>query len=114
MHLNIDEFTFHIMNAMADDWESLDQIVPDIEQIFGSVDRSEVVRLLVRLVSEDLVQEMKIVKYESLISEMILKSPSRFWFTMTDKGRAFWDSEAPKYFDDNGTYPGRSGSRTGS
>ena len=42
MRTALDEFTFHTMDAMADDWESLDQITPHIERFVGSADRGRV------------------------------------------------------------------------
>jgi hypothetical protein len=100
MRTTFDEFTFHAMDAMADDWESLDQIAPHIERFVGSADRSRVAHLLVELVAEGLVREMQRQPDQRLTADMILQTPMEFWFAMTPAGRALWDSEAHKYEDD--------------
>ena len=100
MRTALDEFTFHVMDAMADDWESLDQIAPHIEQFVGAADRGRIARLLVELVTEGLVREMERLPYQRLTAEMILETPVEYWFAMTEAGRALWSLEAHKY-DDN-------------
>ena len=101
MRSTLDEFTWYIMDAMADDWESLDQIVPHIEHFVGSTDRSRVALLLVDLVSEGELQEMKLSPEQQLTTEMIMKTPIKYWFSMTPHGRALWDSEGHKYRDES-------------
>jgi hypothetical protein len=100
MRTTLDEFAFYAMDAMADDWESLEQIAPHIERLVGSADRERVARLLVELVAEGLVREMEPLQYQLLTAEMILESPMEFWFAMTEAGRALWTSEGYKYDDD--------------
>lgn len=100
MRATLDEFTFHAMNAMADDWESLDQIEPQIERFVGSADRRRIAQLLVELNAEGLVIEMQRQPYQHLTANMILQNPMEFWFAMTSAGRALWKSEGHKYEDD--------------
>ena len=100
MRTTLDEFTFHAMDAMADDWESLDQVAPHIERFVGLADRGRVARLLVELMTEGLVKEMQRQVYPRLTADMILQTPMEFWFAMTPAGRALWSSEAHKYEDD--------------
>ena len=100
MRTTLDEFAFEAMNAMADDWESLDQIAPQIERFVSSADRSRVARLLAELVAEGLVRERQLQVYPRLTAAMILETPIEFWFAMTPVGRALWKSEAHKYEDD--------------
>jgi hypothetical protein len=102
MRTALDEFTWHMMDAMADDWESLDQTVPHIERFLGSTDRSRVAQLLVELVSEGLLREMERLPYQQLTPEMILHAPIEYWFSMTPGGRALWDSEGHRYRDEDG------------
>ena len=100
MRTALDEFTWHAMDAMADDWESLDQIVPHIERFLGAADRIGIAQLIVELISEGLLREKKRLPYQQLTTEMILQTPIEYWFSMTPAGRALWDSEGHKYRDE--------------
>lgn len=100
MRTTLDEFTWLTMDAMADDWESLEQIVPHVEHFVDSAERARVARLLIELVSEGAVREMEQLPYRRLTAEMILGTPIEYWFSMTPAGRALWDSEGHKYRDE--------------
>jgi hypothetical protein len=97
MRTTLDEFTYFAMNAMADDWESLDQIASHVERFTDSADRNRIASLLIELVSEGLVREMERLAYQNLTAEMILESPMEFWFSMTEAGLSLWFSESHKY-----------------
>ena len=101
MRTTLDKFAFHAMDAMADDWESLEQIVPHLESFLGTTDHSRVARLIVELISEGLLREMEQLPYQHLTADMILQTPIEYWFSMTLAGRALWDSEGHKYRDEN-------------
>ena len=101
MRTSLDELTWHAMDAMADDWESLEQIVPHVEHFLGATDKAGIAKLLVVLVSEGLLREMERITYQQLTADMVLETPIEYWFAMTPQGRALWDSEGPKYRNDN-------------
>ena len=93
----IDEYEWHVLDATADDWESLDQIVPHLERFLGPVDRAGIVRLIIKLVDDGMLKEMRYKAYRNLTAEMILETPMEFWFCMTTEGKELWDSEGYKY-----------------
>lgn len=101
MRTALNEYTWHTMDSMADDWESLDQIVPHVESFLGPTERVEVARLLIELVSDGLLREIEPLSHQGLTPGMILETPIEYWFAMTPEGRALWESEAPKYRDQN-------------
>ena len=101
MRTSLDKTTFWLMNATADDWESLEQIMPQVERYAGVADTSQVARLIVELVSEGLFEGRRTeVLYRGVTPEMIIQDPIEYWFKMTPTGRALWSSEAHKYEDD--------------
>jgi hypothetical protein len=97
MRTSLDKPSFWLMNATADDWESLEQIAPQVERFAGVTDSSEVARLIIDLVADGLIEEMK---HTPVTPQMIVQTPIEFWFAMTPAGRALWDSEAHKYEHD--------------
>jgi hypothetical protein len=88
------EFCGFVMNATADDWESLEQIMPDAIECCDVSDRSTVVRVIVTLVEEGLLEEMR---KRPITSELILQNPIEYWFAMTASGRSLWATETRKY-----------------
>jgi|ERR1700722_2695210 len=97
MRTSLDKPSFWLMNATADDWESLDQILPQVKRHAGVGDCSQVARLIVDLVAEGLLEEMR---HTPVTPQMIIQTPIEFWFAMTPAGRALWGSEAYKYEDE--------------
>jgi hypothetical protein len=103
----LDRFDWYILDATADDWESIDQILPYVNELYGSVEARAVVRALSRLVDEGwmraahLVEEgyMTDVPNGSLEPETIAEEPTEFWFCMTQRGRTLWDSDGQEYRD---------------
>ena len=94
MRTTLDKLSFYVMNATADDWESLEQIMPQVEEFTGVADSSRVARLIVELVAEGLLEEMKHIP---VAPHMIIQTPIEYWFAMTARGRALWDAESQKY-----------------
>jgi len=94
MRTSLDKPSFWLMNATADDWESLEQIMPDVKEFAGVTDSLLVARLIVELIADGLLEEMK---HTPVTPQMIVQTPIEFWFAMTPAGRALWDSEAHKY-----------------
>jgi len=97
MRTSLDKLSFELMNATADDWESLEQIMPQVERYAGIADRSQIARLIVDLLAEGL---FEVMRYEGVTPEMIIQDPIEYWFRMTPAGRALWSSEAHKYEND--------------
>jgi hypothetical protein len=97
MRSTLDKPSFFLMNATADDWESLEQIMPQVKEFAGVTDSLLVSRLIVELIADGLLEEMK---HTPVTPQMIVERPIEFWFTMTPAGRALWDSEARKYEHD--------------
>ena len=88
--------TFWIMDATADDWESLDQIQPALNKCWEPTSRLVVAVEIVRLVLVGLFEEMQHQDRgnEELSAEAIVADPMRFWFRMTVQGRKQWEQEA--------------------
>ena len=88
--------TFWIMDATADDWESLDQIQPVVDKWWESTQRLVVAEEIVRLVQTGLFEEMPHQDRgnDELSAAAIVADPMRFWFRMTAKGRGQWELES--------------------
>ena len=86
---------FWIMDATADDWESLDQIQPVVDKLWESTPRPEVAGEIVMLVRAGLLEEMPHQDRgdEELSAAAIVADPMRFWFVMTAQGRKRWEQE---------------------
>ena len=93
----IDQVTWYVLDAMADDWESLDQIVPHIERELAPVDRTEVARILLRLLGRGLIEEMG---HDPVTREKLLRDSVEYWFAMTPQGRQVWETESAKHRND--------------
>jgi hypothetical protein len=89
----VDVISFWIMNATADDWESLDQIVPQVLETCSSVDSKSVAERIEALVGQGLMEEMR---GRAVRSADVLVDPMEFWFRMTLKGRSTWSAMAEK------------------
>lgn len=83
------------MNAMADDWESLDQIVPDVDDWWQPTPRLVVAEQIVQMIDEGLLEEMAHADRgdDTLTPKAIVADTMRFWFGMTKRGRTLWDKE---------------------
>jgi hypothetical protein len=75
----IDSLSFEIMNATADDWESLDQIYPTVCRVFSQHSRQAIV---------DTVSKLVIVGW--LEQRQVDGQMEECWFRMTDEGRRIW------------------------
>jgi hypothetical protein len=89
-----DTLSWHAMNATADDWESLDQILPQVREFCGNVDRRVIAELIATLVKQGLMEEMKgrLVQPEDVLADSI-----EYWFRMTPAGRLMWDEECKRH-----------------
>jgi len=93
----LDPLTWRVMNATADDWESLEQILLHVQQFHGIVDPSEVAEVVVRLVRDGLMEEMR---HSSVGAQAVVDDPIEYWFRMTPLGRSLWDSDGARYRDE--------------
>ena len=94
MRTSLETLSFYVMNATADDWESLDQIMLDVAEFAEVADRPRVARLIVDLLAEGLLEEMK---QSPVTQEMIIQNPIEYWFGMIAKGLALWQTESQKH-----------------
>jgi hypothetical protein len=83
------------MDATADDWESVDQIQPVVDQWWEPTPRLVVADEIVKLVRSGLFEEMPHEGRgdEELSAAAIVADPMRFWFGMTTQGRKQWEQE---------------------
>ena len=81
----LDSLSWEVMNATADDWESLHQIMSRVCEFCGQVEPAAMAELIATLVDNGLMEEMqgRIVQ-----STDVLADPIDFWFRMTPMGRA--------------------------
>jgi hypothetical protein len=96
---------FWIMDAMADDWESLDQIAPVVDKWWQPTPRHVVAEQVVSMVEQGVLEEMPHDDRgdDRLTPEAIVADPMRFWFGMTKRGRILWENEGAKImFPDEG------------
>jgi hypothetical protein len=91
---DLNAVSWNILDAMADDWESVEQIEPFINEYVGLVSRDEIIKAIEDLYNKGLIEIMDNEKFSRLD---ILKDPSKYWFGMTDAGRKLWNSESNKY-----------------
>jgi hypothetical protein len=93
----MDSLSWNVMNATADDWESLEQILPHVRRYHGPVESAEVAELISRLVHEGLMEEMRnpVINPAAVVAD-----PVEFWFRMTLRGRMAWESESYKHRDE--------------
>ena len=93
--MQLGSLTFWIMDATADDWESLDQIQPVVDEWWAPTPRRVVAEEIVRLVGAGLFEEMPHQDRgdDELSAEAIIADPTRFWFGMTVEGRRHWEEE---------------------
>jgi hypothetical protein len=97
MH-RLDSLTWHVMDALADDWESVVQIRPHVHQYCGATSDKQIFDALRQLYDKKLVEIMKV---DGQAGNIFQTHPEACWFGMTDAGRAFWDSESAEYRDDD-------------
>jgi hypothetical protein len=82
----IDALAWELLNATADDWESLDQLYPATRQFHPSVRREEVAEAIARLVAHGLFEKRPA---DAPVAEG--------WFRMTAAGRAVWEQTAERF-----------------
>ncbi len=94
MKPTLDPVAWHVMDATADDWESVEQIIPDVERWLGPQDRQEIEIVIQVLLEKGLFEIMP------LASPSTRGTPSDIrplWFGMTTEGRRLWDRDGAFY-----------------
>jgi hypothetical protein len=82
----IDALSWEVLNATADDWESLDQLHSAVCRFDASVGREEVAGVVARLLSDGLLEQQE------------ANAPvAEGWFRMTVAGRAAWEQATDRY-----------------
>ena len=94
----MDSLTYFVMNATADDWESLEQILPQVEAFHGPADFAEIAGVVKRLIDEGLMEESRRAPIDPV---SVLADPIEFWFRMTQRGRIEWDAAGEKFRDES-------------
>jgi hypothetical protein len=92
----LDSLTWHVMDAMADDWESIVQIRPHVRQYCGSIPDERIFQILRQLHENQLI---KIMDADGHGTSSFPDDPSECWFCMSETGEALWDAEGSKYRD---------------
>jgi len=86
---------WHVLDAMADDWESIEQIAPHVERFHGPVSRECIMEILGVLYGQNLVEAMT----ENGDAVTGPCHPASDWFRMSSEGRAIWDGNGARYRD---------------
>ncbi len=94
----LSRLSWEIMNATADDWESLDQVMPSIMPHCGPVDAPAIARAIACLVNDGLMEEMR---HGSVEPTSVVEDPMEYWFRMTPHGRELWDSQARRFVNES-------------
>jgi hypothetical protein len=93
----MDPLTWYVMDATADDWESLEQILPHVRACHGPIEPSALAVIIAHLIREGLMEEMQ---HPIIDPAVVVADPIEFWFRMTQRGRKLWDSEGTNFRHD--------------
>lgn len=95
---NLNSLQWHVMDATADDWESIVQIQPHVTKYCGTLPDTTIFDVLRHLHEHDLV---RLMDGEGYGTGDFPDDPTDYWFSMTDAGRRLWGAEGNKYRDDD-------------
>jgi len=93
----LDSLTFYTLNAMADDWESIVQIEPQVNEFHGPATREQIFEALRRLHDGGHLRAMDDNGYGT---DGYPDKQETAWFSMTDAGRELFE-ENVRYYDDD-------------
>ena len=85
------------MDATADDWESIAQVVPDVEYWLGPQNPDQIKEIIMGLFEEGLFEMMPL---EGLTTETLKTEFESCSFSMTPEGRRLWDLDGIHYRDE--------------
>jgi hypothetical protein len=89
---------WHVMNSTADDWESLAQIVPDVNRSLGPHEQDSVEET-VRIAFANGYILAKTGDWQPAAS--LDQEITSYWFSMSEAGRKVWESETETYWSGN-------------
>ncbi|MDY7110114.1 MAG: hypothetical protein SYC29_15895 [Planctomycetota bacterium] len=92
--MSLNALQWHVMDATADDWESIVQIRPHVTQFCGHRSDGTIFDVLRNLHQHGLV---RLMDRDGYAADIFPDDPSDFWFSMTEAGRKLWDAEGSKY-----------------
>lgn len=95
--LTLGALEWHVMDSMADDWESMVQILPHVAKYCGTTPNQRIFDILQQIHRFALIRIMAADGYRI---DGFPADPRDFWFSMTDSGRELWDAEGHKYRDE--------------
>jgi hypothetical protein len=90
----LDKLQWHVLDAMADDWESIVQIRPHVAEFCGTTPDQrifDILRTLHRL------SFVRLMDSEGYGADAFPDDPRDYWFSMTESGRTLWDSDGNNY-----------------
>ncbi len=93
----LDSLTFYTLNAMADDWESIVQIEPQVNEFHGRATRHEIFEAIRSLHAGGYLRAMDENGYGL---NGYPEEQETAWFSMTDAGRELFE-ENIVYYDDH-------------
>ncbi len=93
MH-TLNHLQWHVIDVLADDWESITQIRPHVNEWCGQTTDRHIFDTLRELHGEGFVRIMDAEGHETTAFP---ENPSDHWFDMTPSGRSLWDAEGIKY-----------------
>jgi hypothetical protein len=93
----LDSLAWHIMDAMADDWESIRQIELHVTRFHGAADHHAIFKILRKLHGESF---LRIMDEDGNGIDDFPDAPETAWFSMTESGRDLWDANGYKYRDE--------------
>ena len=93
----LDSLTWHIMDAMAEDWETIELIQPHVRLYCASFPDERVAAVIRELHAEGLVE---IMESGGDTNAVFPDDPRRTWFSITPSGRALWDAAGVYYRDE--------------
>ena len=87
------------MDAMAEDWESVVQIRPHVEEFCGATSEACIFDTLRGLHADGLVEIMEVGGH----TNTVFPAPATrgtAWFCMTDAGKSLWESQGAAFRDE--------------
>ena len=84
------------MDATADTWESIKQIIPHVEHFLGPQNQDKVRKIILKLFDDGLFELMPL---DSVSIETLRTDLERCWFSMNDRGRDLWEQDGIHYRD---------------
>ncbi len=94
MKPSIDLLAWHIMEATADDWESVDQIITEVEGRIGVQDPVMFHKVILELFENEFLELMPMT---GITQQTLKDDPKKCWLTMYTKGRSVWNKYSIHY-----------------